>query len=259
MNAHSLPERLGLRRPPLRPFVPFVVALAVIVALAVLVLPKGDDPDPGTNNEVAMAEPFTSMSMMTPSATPESTPTLRAELTGFKTPEPTPTARVVKRVPTAAVTATATPRYQPEQYVTNGGFEHGIDGWYVEPDAAATGALVHRGTGALQIGTGGGFASLRFAVSAETAYRLSAWGLISVEAESATIGVEYFDTAGQSLGTHPTPLTFTKPEFVSLALTFVPPPGAATAQIYVWKPSGQAIFVADDISVRAFIVNPNDE
>ncbi|MER3438248.1 MAG: hypothetical protein C4346_12050, partial [Chloroflexota bacterium] len=55
----------------------------------------------------------------------------------------------------------------------------------------------------------------------------------------------------------PKPVQFTSRSFTQKSLDFTVPAGVATVSVYLWKPSGKGVALADDISVRSLV--PDEE
>jgi len=241
-----------------RAALPFVPVALIVAALAYFVLPMGQSPQAPPPEDAAAAnlQPASNVALGTASV-----PAGR-KISVFMTPEPTATVRSIRRPTEIVPTATPTPKqtYDKVQYMANGGIENGLTGWYVEPGVALTNTTVHRGSSALQIAANGGFASYQVSLSPGVTYRLFAWGSLSADGGAASIGIEFFDAYGQRLqSSEPTPLIFSTSGFVRHSLVFSLPAGAIRAQVYVWKPAGTTSFVADDISVRAYLIAPGSE
>jgi hypothetical protein len=99
----------------------------------------------------------------------------------------------------------------------------------------------------------GCFADQQIAVTPGRTYRLVASGALSVAGDSATVGIIYRDAAGTRLTSQEPTLTFTATTPSRRSLTFTPPADAATVDVYLWKRSGPATIVVDDVSVREVV------
>ncbi len=248
-----------------RQLIPALVALIVVAALAVAVLPDRD-PDPTFPVQVISTTVIEPDEKAEAGETATQTPTpdltaavLTPAMITFDLPGSTPTPREIRR-PEIDPTATPTPEFLSTQYLSNGGAENDLQGWYVEPGVSVTTDVVHGGNAAILVETGGGFASSQITIEPGRSYRLSAWGVLSSGGESGQVGIGYFDANGQRLTlSEPTPLVFDDPFFARQVLTFTPVPEAVRVEIYLWKPAGTATFVVDDISVRAYSGDPQTQ
>jgi hypothetical protein len=237
-----------------------VVASAVTAAIALLVLP--DEGGRGSEDGAEIGLLPESEFDASPAAEDGSGETADLPLS-TETPEvaaepkepPTPTARGIRRPsPTPTVTPTSGPVLAERNFVGNGGFSDGLDGWYVEGDVGVVDGKGRNDGPAVRIGESGGYLDIKFAVEPGTTYRLQAWGSVSFVGDSGQIGVRYHDRADNRLeGDEPEALLFDETTLTRRSMRFTPPEGVAVVRVYVWKNSESTEFFADDISVREFV------
>lgn len=139
--------------------------------------------------------------------------------------------------------------------VKNGDFERGAADWYVEQGAEVQAGEARGGDYALTIDETGGFASQRIFFVPETTYHLSLWAKLSTASvERATIGVSFLDGNDDRLSDlQPAASIVSGTEWIEIAYSFVAPAQAAAIEIYAWKPSGSAVLLVDDVSVRSVV------
>jgi hypothetical protein len=237
-----------------------VVASAVTAAIALLVLPDDAGDGDGDGAEIGLM-PDTEVD---PSPAAEDrggevpdppSPTETPEATAVPTEPPTPTARGIRRpTPTPTPTPTSGPVLAERNFVANGSFSDGLDGWYVEGDVGVVDGLGRSGGPAVRIGEGGGYLDVKVAVEPGKTYRLQAWGNVSLVGDSGEVGIVYSDRADNRLeGEEPEPLLFDETTLTRRSMRFTPPDGAAIVRVYVWKNSESTEFIVDDISVRQFV------
>ncbi len=157
----------------------------------------------------------------------------------------------------------ATPRATPlspqcldgENLISNGGFESGEEGWYVDGPVEVTTSNTHSDSTAIRLGSreAAGYMDQLIPLSAPgTTYQLSAWGKLSADGETAQIGIVFWGSNEDRLrNEEPTPLTFSSPEFVQQRLTFTVPSHVAEISVFVYKDDGSAQFYADSLSLTA--------
>ena len=226
-----------------------VVTPAVTAALAWLVLPAGDGNDDGdpegalvTGADGVAATPSGEQAELPDDASqPTSTPEAAAVPTE---PPPTPTARGIRRPsPTATPTPTSGPVLAERNLVANGDFGDGLNGWYLEGDAGLADGAGRNGSAAVRIGAPGGYIDEKIAVEAGRTYRLQAWGSVSSAG----------DAGNRLQSEEPSPLVYDQTALTRTSIRFFPPESAVVVRVYVWKESGSAEFVVDEISVREFV------
>ncbi|MCC6791580.1 MAG: right-handed parallel beta-helix repeat-containing protein, partial [Thermomicrobiales bacterium] len=86
-----------------------------------------------------------------------------------------------------------------DSLITNGSFEKGNAGWYIEPGAGVVNSNAHGGSYAMRIAKSGGFTSQSRAVKSGTTYTVTAWGKLAVSGDSGRVSVSYWDAAGARL------------------------------------------------------------
>ncbi len=177
--------------------------------------------------------------------------------------DPTPgqegTPAQVAATPQAAlVSPTPTVRLSEIERVVNGGFEADLEGWYSEGALTTLADDTVSGSRALILPSDGGFVDQRLKFLPGTTYRLTGWGKISERGDTLELGVHFRNEAGERLrDREPQPVQFTSRKFTQKSLDFTVPEGVASVSVYLWKPSGKGVALADDISVRSLV--PDDE
>lgn len=154
-----------------------------------------------------------------------------------------------------ASTSEPAPILSQIERVTNGGFEEGVDPWYLEDGAAVTAGGAHSGDSALTIDTTGGYAAQRVFFIPGTTYRFTLWARLSVAgSETAEVGIGYVDENGTRLkDLEPPVVTVDGTEWTQITIEYTPPEAATDVHITLWKPSGDAIFFVDDVSIRSIV------
>jgi hypothetical protein len=156
--------------------------------------------------------------------------------------------------PTPSPSPTVGPAPEERNFVANGGFDDGLDGWYVEDDVGVAVAGGRSRGPAVRLGAGGGYVDGAIAIEPGRSYRLQAWGRVSVAGDSGRVGILYLDAEGNRIESEePRPIVYDELTLTRHSIKFTAPPAAAAARVYVWKPSGPAEFVVDDVSVREIV------
>jgi len=127
--------------------------------------------------------------------------------------------------------------------VANRDFGDGLNGWYLEGDAGLADGAERNGSAAVRIGAPGGYIDEKIAVEAGRTYRLQAWGSVSSAG----------DAGNRLQSEEPSPLVYDQTALTRTSIRFFPPESAVVVRVYVWKESGSAEFVVDEISVREFV------
>lgn len=211
----------------------------------------------------AATEPTpTEIPTSTPTAIPTDTasPTLVATSTATEE-EPTSESLAATPLPSppaakATPSPTATPAFRLSEIerIVNGGFEAGLEGWYIEGAITTEGGDVHSGDYALVLPADGGFVDQSVEFLAGTTYRLTGWGKVDARGDTVEFGVHYRDADGNRLtDLEPSPLEFTRTKYTEKTLEFTVPEGVARVNIYLWRPSGEADARVDDISLRSLV------
>jgi hypothetical protein len=242
------------RRPPLvAPVAAALVVAALVTTIVARAFPSTHATDPTTATTAAT----------TTAAEPAAEPPTTTAAPAAAAPHPTPTARAVRRPspsPSPVPSPTVGPTLSRDELVADGGFEDGLADWYVESGVETVTGEAHRGAQAARLDATGGYADRRIAAEPGTTYRLSVWGKLSAAGDTGTVGLIYRDDAGNRLSAQePSPLAFAGTAFARRTLTFAPPADVATVQVYLWKQSGPAAFLVDDLSVRALLATPTPD
>lgn|GEM_PF-2506149 len=136
--------------------------------------------------------------------------------------------------------------------IRNGTFEQDFNGWNRwggTENIAGTGG--HSGSKGVNMGEhwGGGDQSIKYNVSPNTTYTLSAWGKASAPSEEVNVVVaELYDARNNKLGDHYVWFQDnTEPEFRSV--TFTTPADIDRIAVYFYKSEGTVQFNVDEISL----------
>lgn len=128
-----------------------------------------------------------------------------------------------------------------DNLVVNGSFDAGLSSWvnWGNTTIAPTAAMAQVGPDA------GGFAQSVPGIVAGHTYRLTALANVSVAGDSALLGLQFLDAAGNVLQDQLVPFRSTTVSIVQTRL--VAPANAASALVYVWKNAGSGYAFVDDV------------
>jgi hypothetical protein len=102
----------------------------------------------------------------------------------------------------------------------------------------------------LRIERGGGLADQHLTLLPGNTYELSVWGRTDGGVDLGEVGVIYRDASWRRLqGLEPGDIAFTSTTYQKKTLVFTVPQSVAHVTIYVWKESGPAAFLVDDIAL----------
>lgn len=134
--------------------------------------------------------------------------------------------------------------------VANGGFENGMADWGNWGNASVVSGQASSGSSALRVGPGaGGVGQLVQAIVPGTTYRLMAQAKVSAASETAYVGLNFVDAAGNPLTQNSVLVNSTS--YTTATVDVAAPPNAVGAVVYVWKNAGSGVAVVDDFSLQA--------
>lgn len=130
-----------------------------------------------------------------------------------------------------------------DNLVVNGSFDAGLSSWanWGNTAIAPTAAMAQVGPDA------GGFAQSVPGIVAGNTYRLTALANVSAAGDSAYLGLQFLDAAGNALQDQLVPFSSTSVSIVQTQL--VAPANAASALVYVWKNAGSGYAYVDDVTL----------
>lgn len=134
--------------------------------------------------------------------------------------------------------------------VVNSGFENGTTGWGDWGNSTVVSGQAHSGASALRVGPGaGGVGQVVPGIVPGTTYRLTAQAKVSVTSETAYVGLNFVDAAGNPLTQNSVLVSSTS--YTAASVGVAAPPNAVGALVYVWKNAGTGLAVVDDFSLQA--------
>lgn len=143
--------------------------------------------------------------------------------------------------------------------IANPSLESGAASWHFEGDSGVVTGNAHGGVRALRLEPAGGFADQHLTLSPGVTYELEVWGRIDGSVDLGYVGITYRDASWTRLhGLEPRPLAFTTSQYTRKSMIFTVPEGVAHVSIYIWKTSGPAALLVDDLYlVRALSAVPS--